>query len=69
MKLVPHDWNTTVYVLFSLILLLVETDLVPKEKYSKKNVIRPFSSSGGKIIPILLTKVIAFYVGFFVVHI
>lgn len=69
LKLVPSDRDKAVYILFPLILSLVEADLVPKKGRNKKILIRLFSSSNGKTILILLIKVIKFYVGFFTIHV
>ena len=52
-----------------LVLLLAETDPVPEEECSKKNLGRPHSSSGSKVVLTLLTEVIAVYVGLFTVYV
>lgn len=67
LKLVSYDRDRAVCVLLSLALLLMEADVVPKEGFSKKNLVSAFSSNGGKVIFILLTEVITFYVGLTVV--
>lgn len=69
LKLVSCDQNKVVYVLFSLILLLAEADLVLKKEHSKKNLIRPFRSSDSKVILTLLTKIVAFYVRLTMIHV
>ena len=68
-ELVPHDWDRTICVLFLLVLLPVETDPVPKERCSKKNLDKPGSSSSSKIVLTLLTKVVAVHVGLFAVYV
>ena len=45
--------------MYPLILLPAKTDLIPKEEYGIKNLDRPSSSSGSKIVFTLLTEVVA----------
>ena len=45
-----------------LVLLLAETDLVPKEGRDKKNPGRPRSSSSSKMVLTLLAEVVAVHV-------
>ena len=52
-----------------LILLPVEVDAITQEKSCKKNTIGAFGFSGGKVILIILTKIITFYVGLITIHI
>ena len=52
-----------------LVLLLAEVDLIPEEGRGKKNPSRPRSSSGSKIVLILLIEVIAVHVRFFAVYV
>lgn len=69
LKLILYDWDRTVYALFLLILLSAEIDLVSKEGRSKKNLISALSFSGGKVIVILLTEIVAFYMEFITVYV
>ena len=46
-----------------LVLLPMEVDVVTQERGCKRNAVGAFGSSGGKVILILLTEVIAFHVG------
>ena len=66
---IPRDWDRAIYVLLPLVLLPAETDLVPKERRSKKNLSRSCNFSDSKIVLILLTEVLAVYVGLFAVHV
>lgn len=68
-KLIPSDWNRAIYVLFLLILLPTKVDIVPKKRRDKENVIRVFSSNNGKVIFILLAKVLIFYVRFISIYV
>lgn len=68
-KLIPHNRDRAVNILFPLILLSAEANLVPKERCRKKNLVRVLGYNGDKVILTLLTKVVAFYIGFCVVHI
>lgn len=52
-----------------MILLLTEADLVSKEKLSKQNLVGAFGFSNDKIVLILLTKFIVFYIRFLIIHI
>ena len=52
-----------------LLLLPVEPNLVPQEGHGKGNPDRSRDSSGSKIVLILLTKVVAVYVGLSAVYI
>ena len=69
LELAPRDCDRAICVLISLILLLEEVDLILEEGHDNKNSVSPFSSSGGKIVLTLLTEVVLFYVGLFVVHV
>lgn len=55
--------------MFLLILLLVKIDLVVKKGLSKKNLIWVLGSDSGKIVLILLIKVLAFYIRFTIIHV
>ena len=68
-KLVPRDRDRSVYVISPLVLLSVEANLVPEEGHDKENPGRRRSSSDSEIVLTLLTKVVAVYVGFPVVHV
>ena len=57
-----HDRDRYVYVLFPVVLLPVEADLVPEERRGKKNLVSSLNSSGGKLIVILLTDIFALHV-------
>lgn len=50
--------------MFLFVLLSSKVDVVAKKRYSKGNAVRTFSFSNDKVIFILLTEVIIFYVGF-----
>lgn len=50
------------YILFLFILLSSEVDIILKEKYSKKDVVRVFGSNRNKIILILLIEDKIFYI-------
>ena len=69
LELVPYDRGSAVGVVLPLVLLPTEADSVPKEGRSKKNLIGPPSSSGGKVVLTLLTKVVAFHMGIFAMHV
>lgn len=69
LKLVPHDWDKAICVLFPLILLQAEADLLPKKGRSKRNLVKAFGSSSNKVILILLIEVIALLIGFTVVYV
>lgn len=69
LKLVLRDQNKVVYVLFLLVLLLVEANPIPKERCSKKNLVRALNSGGGKIVLTLLIEVKTFYVRFITIHV
>lgn len=68
-KLILRDQNRAVCIPFLLKLLLVEADPIPKEGCGKRNLVRLFNSNSGKIILILLTRVVVFYVRFPAIHI
>lgn len=55
--------------MIAFILLPTEVDLIFKEKRSKKNSVKAFSSSGGKIILTLLIEVIVFHVRFIAIYV
>lgn len=69
LKLVLHDWDRVVSVLFLLILLLAKTNSFLEKKHGKKNLIRVFSFSNGKIILTILTEVVTFYIKFTAIHV
>ena len=50
-------------------LLPTENDLILKKRDYKQNLVWPSSSCGGKVVFILLTKVIALYMGPIVVDV
>lgn len=50
-------------------MLLAEANPIPKEGYSKKNLVNIFNSNSGKIIFTLLIEIVAFYIGFFAIHV
>lgn len=43
--------------------------MVLEEKRNKKNVTKAFGSSDGKVIPILLTKIVEFHVKYIKIYI
>ena len=69
LKLVLCNWDKAICVLFPLILLPTEANLVLKEGCGKKNLVKAFNSNSDKIIFTLLIKVEIFYMGFSAVHI
>ena len=69
LKLVPRDRDRGVSVMFPLILLLAEADLVLEEGHGKGNLGRPRSSGGSKVVLILLTEVVAVHVGLSAVYV
>ena len=52
-----------------LVLLPAETNLVPEERCGKRNLGRPCSSNGSKIVLTLLTEVVTVYVGLSAVYV
>lgn len=69
LKLILRDRDRAIYILFLLKLLLLEADPVREKRCNKKNLVSLLSSSGGKMVLKLLTKVITFYVGLSAVHV
>ena len=67
-KLIPNDRDRVIYVLFLLILLPAETDLISNQRFSKKNLDNALSSISSKAIFILLMKVVTFYVRLIMAH-
>lgn len=55
--------------MFLFVLLPAKADLILKKGCSKKNLVGIFNFSSNKIVLILLTKVIVFYVGFTTIHV
>ena len=68
-KLILHDQDRAFCILFLLVLLLAETDLFLKKEYSKKILVKAFGSVDGKVIFILPTKVVAFYIELIAIHV
>lgn len=69
LELVLCNQDRAVCILFLLVLLLVETNLIPKKRRDKKNLVSFPNFSGGKVVFILLTEVITLYIELSVVHI
>ena len=69
LELVPYHRDRAVFISLPLILLPVETDLVPGKGRGKRDLGRPRSSGGSKIVIISLTKVVAVHVGLPVVYV
>ena len=69
LELILNDQDKAVCVLFLFLLLPAEVDLVLKEESNKRNSVGTFGFGSGKVILILLTKVIAFYLGFTKIYI
>ena len=67
--LLPGDGDCAFSLMFPLVLLLTEVNEVLKEGCYKRNAIGAFGSGGGKVILILLTKVIAFHVGLTIIDV
>ena len=68
-ELVLRNWDRDICVMFLLILLPAEADLVPKEGRDKKNLGRLRSFSGSKIVFTLLTKVVAVHWGLSAIYV
>lgn len=68
-KLVLSNWNGVICVLFLLILLPSEVNIILKKKYSKTNAVGALGSSSNKIILILLIEVITFYIRFIAIYV
>ena len=62
LELLLSDRDCALSFILPLILLSTEVDMVMQEEYWKKNTVGALGSSGGKVILILLAKVIIFYV-------
>lgn len=62
LKFVPYRGCGPVILDLSLILLLVEVDLILKKQGYKRDAFLAFSSSGFKMVFTLLTEIITFYV-------
>lgn len=69
LKFVSSEQDRTVYILVLLILLLAKADLVLKKRYKKKNLVNTLSSCSVKVVLTLLTKVVVFYMRFFIIYI
>ena len=69
LKLVLCDRDRSVCVMFLLVLLPTEANLVSEERHGKENLGKPRSSNGSKVVLTLLTEVVAVYMGFPVVYI
>ena len=69
LELDPCDRDSAVSILFLLVLLPAKADLVPKEGHGKGNFVNSSSSNSGKVVFILLTEVVVFYMGLFAIHI
>ena len=55
--------------MFSIILLPIEVNMAIQKKSCKKNMIRAFSPNNGKVILILLTKIVKFYVRLTIIYV
>ena len=69
LELVSGHLGSAVGVVFLLVLLLAEADLVLKKKRSKGNLVNPLNSSGDKVVFTLLTKVVGLYIRLSALHI
>lgn len=56
-------------ILLEYILVPAKIDLTTKGKYCKKGVVRANGTNGGKIIILLLTKIVIFHVSFTIVEV
>ena len=69
LKLIPCDRERSVSVISPLVLLSTDTDPVLEERRDKKNLSRPHSSSGSKVVFTLLTEVVAVHVGLSTIYV
>ena len=69
LKLVLRDQDRGLFVLSPFVLLPAEADLVLQEECGKGNLDRPHGSGGSKVVLILLTEVVAIYVGLSVIYV
>ena len=69
LELVPGDRGSVVSIVFLLVLLPAEADLVLKEGRSKGDLVSLPSSSNGKVVLTLLTEVVGFHMGISAVHV
>lgn len=69
LKVIPDDQDRAIGILFPLILLPAKANLINKKRRGKKNLVNTLSFSSSKGIFALLTKVLAFQVGFTAIHV
>ena len=62
LKLVPRNRDRDVGVMSPLVLLPAEADPIPEEGHGKRNLGRPRSSGGSKVVLTLLKEVVVVYV-------
>lgn len=68
-KLVLRNRDRVICILFLLVLLSAEANLILKKRHNKKDLVSALGSSSGKVIFVLLTKVKTFCVGFTAIYI
>ena len=64
LEFLPSNGDCVFSLMLPLVLLPIEVDAITQERCCKRNAVGAFGSGGGKVILTLLTKVIAFHVGF-----
>ena len=69
LELVLYNRDRAFSISFLLIQLPAEADPVPEEGRGKETLGRPHSSTGSKVVLILLTEIVAVHVGIFVVYV
>ena len=69
LEFIPCDRDGGFVVMFPLVVLPAEADLVPQEGRDKRNPDRSCSSSRSKIVITLLTEVVAVYLALFAVYV
>ena len=65
----PVIFFIAVYISLPLVLLIAEADPVSETGYGKKNLVSSHSSSGSKVVLILLIEVVTVYMGLSTIHV
>lgn len=68
-ELILRHQDRVAYIILPLVLLPIVANLVLEEKNVKKNLLNPSNSSRGKVVFILLTKLLALHVELSIVHV